>query len=243
MAYEVAAPKYVRLAQTIQGRIEDGTYPPGSLVPSENQLVQASGMSRPTVVRALELLKRDGWLESRQGFGTIVRGRPEVVEQRDRRGREALERDESQTPGRLVDVGEVQVPRRVASLLGLPQGAKALVRRLLVEEDGGPAVELASSYFPAGLVDGTELGSPELLTESPRAHLEARKKVRFDHVTERVSARLAGAEDAGLLGLTAGDPVLGVLVVARDASGRALQIVDVLLPADRQELEDTYRLN
>lgn len=242
MAYEVAAPKYVRLAQTIQGRIEDGTYPPGSLVPSENQLVQAFGMSRPTVVRALELLKRDGWLESRQGFGTIVRGRPEVVEQRDRRGREALERDESRTPGRLVDVGEVQVPRRVASLLGLPPGAKVLVRRLLIEDDGEP-VELASSYFPAGLVDGTELGSSELLTESPRAHLEARKKVRFDHVTERVSARLAGNEDASLLRLTAGDPVLGVLVVARDASGRALQIVDVLLPADRQELEDTYRLN
>ncbi|WP_406269049.1 GntR family transcriptional regulator [Actinacidiphila glaucinigra] len=242
MAYEVAAPKYVRLAQTIQGRIEDGTYPPGSLVPSENQFVQAFGMSRPTVVRALELLKRDGWLESRQGFGTIVRGRPEVVEQGDRRGREALERDESRTPGRLVEVGEVQVPRRVASLLGLPQGAKALVRRLLVEEDGEP-VELASSYFPAGLVEGTELGSSELLAESPRAHLEARKKVRFDHVTERVSARLAGDEDAGLLGLTAGDPVLGVLVVARDASGRVLQIVDVLLPADRQELEDTYRLN
>ncbi|MDX2709059.1 GntR family transcriptional regulator [Streptomyces sp. PA03-6a] len=242
MAYEVAAPKYVRLAQTIQSRIEDGTYPPGSLVPSENQLVQASGMSRPTVVRALELLKRDGWLESRQGFGTIVRGRPEVVEQRDRRGREALERDESRTPGRLVDVGEVQVPRRVASLLGLPQGAHALVRRLLIEEDGEP-VELASSYFPAGLVEGTELGSSELLAESPRAHLEARKKVRFDHVTERVSARPAGDEDAGLLGLTAGDPVLGVLVVARDASGRVLQVVDVLLPADRQELEDTYRLN
>ncbi|WTJ83090.1 GntR family transcriptional regulator [Streptomyces sp. NBC_01538] len=31
------------------------------------------GRPRPTVVRALELLKRDGWLESRQGYGTIVR--------------------------------------------------------------------------------------------------------------------------------------------------------------------------
>ena len=57
MAYEVEPPKYVRLAQTIQRRIEDGTYPPGTRVPSENQLVQSFGMSRPTVVRALELLK------------------------------------------------------------------------------------------------------------------------------------------------------------------------------------------
>ncbi|MGW0081881.1 GntR family transcriptional regulator [Streptomyces sp. NPDC003393] len=242
MAYEVQAPKYVRLAQTIQRRIEDGTYPPGTRVPSENQLVQAFGMSRPTVVRALELLKRDGWLESRQGYGTIVRGRPAVVEQKDRRGREALERDESRTPGRLVEVGEVPVPSRVASALGLPKRAKALMRRFLVEEEG-EAVELVASYFPAGLVDGTDLASGDALSGSFRDHMEARKKVRFDHATERVSARLPDASEAGLLGLPEGVPVLSVLVIACDAAGQALQVSDVLLPAGRQELEDTYRLN
>ncbi|MFJ9588917.1 GntR family transcriptional regulator [Streptomyces acidicola] len=242
MAYEVAAPKYVRLAQTIQRRIEDGTYPPGTRVPSENQLVQAFGMSRPTVVRALELLKRDGWLESRQGYGTIVRGRPEVIEQKDRRGREVLERDESQASGRLVEVGEVPVPARVASALGLPKRAKVLMRRFLVEEDG-EVVELVSSYFPAGLAEGTDLESSEPLSGGAREHVEARKKVRFDHVTERVSARLPESGEAELLGLPDGVPVLGVLVIACDASGQALQVSDVLLPADRQELEDTYRLN
>ncbi|MET9964843.1 GntR family transcriptional regulator [Streptomyces sp. NPDC006356] len=242
MAYEVEAPKYVRLAQTIQRRIEDGTYPPGTRVPSENQLVQAFGMSRPTVVRALELLKRDGWLESRQGYGTIVRGRPAVAEQRDHRGREALERDESLTSGRLVEVGQVPVPARVASALGLPKRATVLVRRFLVEADG-EAVELVSSYFPADLVDGTELDSPEAMPGSPREHLEARKRIRFDHVTERVSARLPEGDEAELLDLPVGVPVLSVLVIACDASGQALQVSDVLLPADRQELEDTYRLN
>ncbi|MFC8097119.1 GntR family transcriptional regulator [Streptomyces sp. NPDC057363] len=242
MGYEVEAPKYVRLAQTIQGRIEDGTYPPGTRVPSENQLVQAFGMSRPTVVRALELLKRDGWLESRQGYGTIVRGRPADVEARERRGRGVLTRDESQTPGRLVEVAEVPVPTRVASALGLPKRAKVLMRRLLVEEDG-EAVELLSSYFPAGLAEGTDLASADALKSGTRAHLEARKKVRFDHVTERVSARLPDAAERELLDLPDGVPVLSVLVIACDASGRALQVSDVLLPADRQELEDTYRLN
>jgi GntR family transcriptional regulator len=199
-------------------------------------------MSRPTVVRALELLKRDGWLESRQGYGTIVRGRPEVVEQKDRRGREALERDESQGAGRLIKVGRVPVPARVASALGLPKKAKVLMRRFLVEEDG-EAVELVSSYFPAGLVEGTELGADEPLSGSVREHLETRKKVRFDHVVERVSARLPEASEAELLDLPDGMPVLSVLVVACDASGRSLQVADVLLPADRQELEDTYRLS
>ncbi|WP_086793109.1 GntR family transcriptional regulator [Streptomyces thermovulgaris] len=242
MAYEVEPPKYVRLAQTLQRRIEDGTYAPGTRVPSENQLVQTFGMSRPTVVRALELLKRDGWLESRQGYGTIVRARPEVVERKDRRGREALERDEAQSAGRLIDVGRVPVPARVASALGLPKSAEVLMRRFLVEEDG-EAVELVSSYFPAGMVEGTELEADAPLSGSTREHLEARKKVRFDHVTERVSARLPEAREAELLELPDGVPVLSVLVIARDASGRALQVSDVLLPADRQELEDTYRLN
>lgn len=242
MAYDVEAPKYVRLAQTLQGRIEDGTYAPGTRVPSENQLVQAFGMSRPTVVRALELLKRDGWLESRQGYGTIVRGRPAVVEQRDRRGAEALTRDESRTLGRLVEVGRVPVPARVASVLGLPKRAKVLVRRFLVEEDGEP-VELVSSYFPAGLIEGTDLESATPLSGGTRAHLEARKKLRFDHVKERVSARLPERGEAELLEVPDGVPVLSVLVVACDASGQALQVSDVLLPADRQELEDTYRLN
>jgi GntR family transcriptional regulator len=179
---------------------------------------------------------------SGQGYGTIVRGRPEVVEQKDRRGREALERNESQGTGRLIEVGRVPVPARVASALGLPKKTEVLMRRFLVEEDG-EAVELVSSYFPAGLVEGTELGTDEPLSGSVREHLETRKKVRFDHVVERVSARLPEASEAELLDLPDGMPVLSVLVVACDASGRSLQVADVLLPADRQELEDTYRLS
>lgn len=116
------------------------------------------------------------------------------------------------------------------------------MRRFLVEEDG-EAVELVSAHFPAGLVEGTELASADALSGSVREHVEARKKVRYDHVTERVSARLPESGEAELLGLPDGVPVLSVLIIACDASGQALHVFDVLLPADRQELEDTYRLN
>jgi GntR family transcriptional regulator len=181
-------------------------------------------------------------LESRQGFGTIVRGRPEVIERKSQRGRETLERAESTAAGRLIEVDRVPVPPRVASLLGVPKRTDVLVRRLLIEEDGEP-VELTSSYFPVGLLEGTSLVDSAPLPEGHRAHLEARKKIRFDHVTERVSARMPSREEADLLALPKGEPVLSVLVVACDVSGQALQVTDVLLPADRQELEDTYRLD
>ncbi|MFF1542512.1 GntR family transcriptional regulator [Streptomyces sp. NPDC058291] len=242
MAYEVEAPKYVRLAQTVQRRIEAGTYPPGTRVPSENQLVQEFGMSRPTVVRALELLKRDGWLESRQGYGTIVRGRPAAVEESDRRGRDTLNRNESQAPGRLVAVDWVPAPARVAFALELPEQADVLLRRFLIEE-GGEAVELVSSYFPASLTDGTELGNFEPLNRGLREYLEARLKVRLDHVTERISARLPDASEAELLGLPANTAALSILAIARDVSGQAVHVSDALLPANKQEFEHSYRLD
>lgn len=38
------------------------------------------------------------------------------------------------------------------------------------------------------------------------------------------------------------EPMLSALIVVCDFSGQAPQVTDVLLPGDRQELEDTYRL-
>ncbi|WP_043676710.1 GntR family transcriptional regulator [Streptomyces xylophagus] len=242
MAYEVDAPKYVRLAQTVQRRIEAGTYPPGTRVPSENQLVHEFGMSRPTVVRALELLKRDGWLESRQGYGTIVRGRPTVVEGHGRRGLVTLARNESQAAGRLVVVDRVPAPARIALALELPEQTDVLLRRFLVEE-GGEAAELVSSYFLTRLADGTELVNVEPMHRGLREYLGARLKVHLDHVTERISTRLPDASEAELLGLSINTPALNVLIIARDASGQVLMASDLLFPAAKQELEHTYRLD
>lgn len=71
--YDTGQPKYVRLANQLRHHIESGRYADGDLLPSEPQLAREHGMSRPTVVRALELLRRDGLIESRQGRGTFVR--------------------------------------------------------------------------------------------------------------------------------------------------------------------------
>jgi len=102
-------------------------------------------------------------------------------------------------------------------VLGPPKRAKVLVRGFLVEEDG-EAVELVSSYFPAGLVEGTELETSGVLNGRVREHLEARRKVRFDHVTERVPARLPDSGEAELLELSEGFPVLSVLLIACETS-------------------------
>lgn len=239
MPFEVPQPKYVRLVQAIQSQIEDGTYPPGSMLPSEHQLVSRFGMSRPTVVRALQILRQDGWIESQQGRGTFVRGRPAAERPaRARRGFEVVSRDEVETPGKLVAALAVKLPTHVASVLGVPRGSKALLRRWLTVDEDGP-VELVSSYFPLELADRTELGAADPLPGGLLAHLQARGIV-IDTVGERICARAATDDEASLLELPDGIPVLGILVTSRDAAGRAWHVADVAIPGDRGELEDTY---
>jgi GntR family transcriptional regulator len=239
MAVEFAPPRYVQMVNAIQQRIEAGAYPPGSLLPSENQLIAEFGVSRTTVTRALNLLRQDGWIDSQQGKGTFIRGRPADAG-RVRHGQEVLSRPDASARVRLLDVGTARPPARVAEALGVAETAKVIYRRwLAVEPDGTPA-ELVTTWFPPDVAAGTLLDAPDPITEGITEHLRARKRLRVDHLTERVTARLPTADEAGALGMPRRMPVLGVLVIAHDATGRVVQVADVVLPGDRHELEDTY---
>jgi DNA-binding GntR family transcriptional regulator len=54
-------PRYIRLARQLRGQIEDGTYPPGSLLPSSKRLAAAHAVSTATVLHALEMLVDSGY--------------------------------------------------------------------------------------------------------------------------------------------------------------------------------------
>ena len=53
-------PRYIRLTKLPRGWIEDGTYPPGSLLPSSARLAAAHSVPRATAHHALEVLTRSG---------------------------------------------------------------------------------------------------------------------------------------------------------------------------------------
>src|SRR5260370_16484913 len=79
MGFDYTPPKYAQVVAEIKRRIERKDYPPGSLLPSEHQLVDEFGVSRPTIVKALASLRQDGWIDTQQGRGSFVRGRPALA--------------------------------------------------------------------------------------------------------------------------------------------------------------------
>lgn len=240
MAFEYSPPKYAQVVEEIKRRIERGTYAPGVLLPSEHHLVDEFAVSRPTIVKALSVLRQDGWIDTQQGRGSYVRGRPLLAQaERSRPADRVLELPEADLSGELVQAGVKVAPPSVVKLLDLPEGAKAFLRQRVLSQEGEP-VELASAWLPLDLAAGTDLASADLLDESIRQHLWSKKRVRFDHAVERITARHPNGEEAALLGTADTAPVLSVIVTAYDATGRPLQVVDLALPGDRHELHDAY---
>lgn len=64
---------YAQIADLLRSRIDDGTYGPGAQLPSEQRLADEYDVSGNTVRRALLLLRSEGLIESRTGYGSRVR--------------------------------------------------------------------------------------------------------------------------------------------------------------------------
>ncbi|MER7580348.1 GntR family transcriptional regulator [Kitasatospora sp. NPDC097691] len=68
-----STPLYRRLARRLQERIDAGTYPAGTRLPSEPELSSEFGVNRLTVRQAVAELERAAVVEIRRGVGTFVR--------------------------------------------------------------------------------------------------------------------------------------------------------------------------
>jgi DNA-binding transcriptional regulator YhcF (GntR family) len=64
--------RYLSVADALRREINDGTRRPGDRLPTQSELVSRFGVSRATVNRAIEVLREQGLIESRQGSGTFV---------------------------------------------------------------------------------------------------------------------------------------------------------------------------
>lgn len=238
---EFTPPKYAQIVNAIQTRIGDGTYPPGTLIPSESQLMAEFTTSRPTVVRSLGILQQGGWIESRAGVGRYVRARiPALAPEQPERAAHLFTGDD--TAGvKLLKVGPVLSSPRAAHALGLKAGTPVIARDRLVVAEIGP-VELATTYVPVELAARTDLGTGVPLREPLLEHLTRQAGIEFSHATERVSARSATDGEAQLLDIDPGAPVLTVLVAIFDTAGTPCVAIDAVIPPTRHELEDAFPL-
>lgn len=64
--------KFERIYLDIEHKIKAGDYPIGSLIPSEHELAKHYDVSRETIRKAQKLLLENGFIQKKQGRGSIV---------------------------------------------------------------------------------------------------------------------------------------------------------------------------
>ena len=212
-------PRYYEIEQALRARIAD--LRPDDPLPSDAMLCVEFGVSRMTARNAVQRLSQEGLVYRVPGRGTFVAEPPvhrqagnllSFTEEMRRRGR---------TPSSLVLALDVREPGPAeASRLQLDPGAEVVaVRRLRVADDEPMAIEEA--VLPATVAQLIQ-----------RADLEHRSLhdtlVEGGHVPTmgraRLGAEAAGAEDAELLHVAVGSPLLVEKRVIHDQDGRPLEL-------------------
>lgn len=105
-------PAYQRIAETITGRIADGTYRPGDALPSEAALAGEFGVTRPTVRQGLAELRATRAITVVNGRGAFV---SDPAERREARPDAAALRRERDTAWEMA-TREAASVRRVLEL-------------------------------------------------------------------------------------------------------------------------------
>ncbi|MCX5364062.1 GntR family transcriptional regulator [Streptomyces sp. NBC_00124] len=72
MQLDRTRPLWRQIAAEIIGRIKDGTYPPGSRVPSTLEIAQEFSVVNATAAKAMRFVREEGWTRGEVGLGTFV---------------------------------------------------------------------------------------------------------------------------------------------------------------------------
>ena len=96
-------------------------------------------------------------------------------------------------------------------------------------------MQLATSYVPWSLAKGTRMAEPDTGPGGLYSRL-AEVGHKPAHFTEEVSTRMATADEARFLGLTAPAPVFYIIRTAVDGDGMPVEVCDHVMAGDRWRL-------
>lgn len=216
--------RYQEIADDLRARFADA--PVGSLLPSESEMSAEFAASRVTIRRALELIREEGLIAARQGFGWYVAGEPV------RQSLQSLGTIEAQVEGvgklsqrKIEEFAFEKAPERVRRILGVDQVLR--VKRVNLA-DGEPFA-VVTVWCPADLGAGLSRRDVE------RRPFYELLDVELRGATQTIGADVASSADAALLGIPIGAPLLRCQRVTTDESGRALLMSEHVFAAHRTE--------
>lgn len=231
-----AAAPYARVKQALKAELAQGRWSPGTLMPSESELVGRFQVSRMTVNKALRELQAEGLVDRVQGVGTFaaqwhrvsstltIRDLHEEIAARGHlhRARVDLQREEP-------------APAPIAARLGLAEGAPAFHSRIVHHENGVPLQCEDRWVNPACAPDYLQV---DFTRVTPTHYLL--EVAPLSEAEYSIEACRPTAEEAALLEIAADEPCL---VIVRRTARRGVPITQARLvhPGSRYQVDGRFK--
>lgn len=223
-------PMYYRIEQAILEQIQQGQFKPNQQLPTESDLAQQYQVSRITAKRALDELVRQGRAFRQQGRGTFVA----QTRIRDISGFGSFSEDIKARglipSSKVLQFKEIEADGEIAERLSLaPAEAIYILKRLRLASDEPVAFETA--YLPRRFCDG--LINEDLNNKSLYAILKEKYQIIPTWADAEIEARAATKEEAFLLSIRVGKPVLTARRVTYSANYEGIEFVHSVYNGDR----------
>ena len=233
----------MRIADDIRTKIETGEYSPGQQLPTYDEIAAEYLCSLAVVRKAVDMLRQQGLVITRQGKGSYVRERPRArrhgMDRYARRhwaaGHAVLEAEAAQqgyTATQLIRaLGEELAPALVAERLNVKPGTPVFVRRRTTLIDNRPN-QLADSYYPLAIAEKC----PRITEEDTGpgggfARIEETGHI-LARIREELSVRMPTGPESVALKLPEGTPVVELNRTAIDTNGEPVEVMIAVIAGD-----------
>ena len=220
--------RYQQIAEALRERLVGGEFAAGQIMPSESQMVDIYEASRVTIRKALEVLRSEGLVESRQGFGWMAASTPVSQPLSGLTTIEAqVEASGRTTERRILGFSFVETVNAPAAA---KLGDRVLEVRRLNLADGQPFARV-TVWCREDL--GADLSKSQVAGSS-FYHL---LPVDVGGANQTIGADIVSDADAQLLDVPTGSAVLTVERTTFDTDGSAVLVAEHVFPAHLTRFE------
>jgi len=210
--------QYRQIADDLRRLIAEAVYPPGACLPPEAELAAEYGVSRGTVRQAVITLQLEGLLDTRQGARrTVLRAAPAQSMSELQSFAQWAARDGRSAGGLILRVKRKPASVEEATTLAVAPGDRMLHVLRLRTLDGDPTL-VERIIYPPWIADAVaELPRD---TASLTDALAQATGLVYGQGRHTIDAVAAGTDEASLLGIRRGSPMLRHRYVITTTGGR-----------------------
>ena len=226
-------PMYMNIYRILTKRIDAGIYGTDELLPPEPELESEFQVSRTTIRKTMEILARDNYVSIKQGKGTRVLDKKAMSQQLNYVSSftETLLKRGSIVDTRSIEFEYVKADDLLAEELEIENGDELFLLKRVLLSNGRP-IAIVNNYLIPRFVPGLPKDYKNIT--SLYQYVEKSWGISIESAFDRITAKAASKEEADILELKPGDPLLVDHRVTR-TMGTPFEVVYLIIDANSYE--------